>query len=264
MNKKNLILKGLVISILSTFPIMLQSNGKMVLTTIKSISKLTKSNKALSPEKMDELVKLLQTTKGTKKVGKTLGKMNLPKEVLEDTYMRLAVYKKVLSKREAKEMFFDLKGTKGFRTTLRKTIGNSSIKTSGHLNELKIAHSASRNGFKVRSIGETFVDGIKKSPTDLDIVLTRKGKTFTIEAKDYASTTNLPLDKFRGDMDTLISYAKQNRSEKVIPIFSMTNKPSNSIKLKQLQKAAEKRNVQLIFGTPGQQIEQIKLLGDIL
>ena len=98
----------------------------------------------------------------------------------------------------------------------------------------------------------------------VDILLTRKGKIFAIEAKDYAPKTNIRLDSVRGDMDTLLSYARQNSSKNVIPIFSMTNKPSSPLKLKQLEKIAEKRGVQLIFGTPEQQVEQIKLLGEIL
>ena len=227
------------------------------------VTKIVKS-KAFSSKQISKFAKMLEETKGTKKLGKHLGKMNLKNEVLEDTFMRITIYQKKMKRKEAEEMFMHLTGSKGFRTTLKKVIGNSPQKTSGHLNELRIAHSASKNGFKVRGIGEVFVDGIKKSPTDLDILLTRKGKTFAIEAKDYAPTTNIKLDSFRGDMDTLISYARENPSEKIIPIFSMTNKPKNSLKLRQLEKTAEKRGVELIFGTPQQQVDQIKLLGEIL
>lgn len=227
------------------------------------VTKLVK-NQVFSSKQISEFAKILEETKGTKKLGKYLGSMNLKNEVLENTFMRLAIYQKKVTKREAEEMFMNLSGSKGFRSTLKKVIGNSVQKTSGHLNELKIANSAAKNGFKVRGIGVVFVDGIKKSPTDLDILLTRKGKTFAIEAKDYAPTTNIKLDSFRGDMDTLISYVKQNPSEKIIPIFSMTNKPKSALKLKQLEKTAEKRGVQLIFGTPQEQVEQIKLLGEIV
>ncbi len=227
------------------------------------VTKIIKTQ-AFSTEDIARYAKLLEETKGTKKLGKLLGRMNLKNEVLEDTFMRIAIYKERLTRKEAKEMFLHLSGTSGFRTTLRKVVGNSAQKTLGHLNELRIANSASKNGFKVRGIGESFIDGIKKSPTDLDIVLNRKGKTFIIEAKDYASNTHIPLDKFRGDMDTLVSYVTKNPSDKVIPIFSMTNKPNGNMKLRQLNKIAEKRNVQLIFGSSSQQIEQMKLLGEIL
>jgi len=231
---------------------------------IMRVGKLIKSSKAFSPKQIAKFAKVLEETKGTKKLGKLLGKMNLKNEVLEDTFMRLAIYRKKIKAKEAKEMFLNLSGTNGFRTTLKKVVGNGTNKTAGHLNELKIANSATKNGFKVKGIGEVFIDGIKKSPTDLDVLLTRKGKIFAIEAKDYASKTPIPLDKFRGDMDTLVSYIKQNSSKKVIPIFSMTNKPNSPLKLKQLEKIAEKKEVQLIFGNPQEQIEQIKLLGEIL
>lgn len=234
------------------------------ITNIAKVGKLIKSSKAFSPKQISKFAKILEDTKGTKKLGKFLGKMNLKNEVLEDTFMRLAIYRKKIGKVEAKEMFLNLSGSKGFRSTLKKIIGNGSQKTAGHLNELKIANSATKNGFKVKGIGKPFVDGIKKSTTDIDVLLTRRGKTFAIEAKDYASKTQIPLDKFRGDMDTLISYVNKNSSKKIVPVFSMTNKPKNLVKLKQLEKIAEKKGVQLIFGNPQEQIEQIKLLGEIL
>jgi hypothetical protein len=230
----------------------------------KLIGKLTKSSKAIPNKKIVEFSKILKKPKGTKKLGKLLGKMKLSDEVLEDTFIRIAIYQKKIGEKEAKKMFFNLRNTKGFRTTLRKIIGNGTNKTAGHLNELKIANSAFKRGFKVKGIGVTFVDGIKKSPTDLDVLLKRKGKVFAIEAKDYAVNTSIPLDKFRGDMDTLASYVKENPSKKIIPIFSMTNKPKSIKKVRQLEKMAEKRGVQLIFATPEKQIEQIKMLGEIL
>lgn len=233
-------------------------------TNIARVGKLITSSKAFSTKEISKFSKILEETKGTKRLGQILGKMNLKNEVLEDTFMRLAIHRKKINQVEAKEMFVNLSGSKGFRSTLKKVIGNSSQKTAGHLNELKIANSATKNGFKVKGIGEPFVDGIKKSATDIDVLLTRKDKTFAIEAKDYTSKTQIPLDKFRGDIDTLVNYANKNLSKKVVPIFSMTNKPKNISKLKQLQKVADKRGVQLIFGNPQEQIEQIKLLGEIL
>jgi len=234
------------------------------ISNVIKIGKFIKSSKAFSSKEIAKFSKILEETKGTKKLGQILGKMNLKNEVLEDTFIRVAIHRKKISQIEAKEMFLNLSGSKGFRTTLKKIIGNSSQKTTGHLNELKIANSATKNGFKVKGIGEPFIDGIKKSATDIDILLTRKGKTFAIEAKDYMAKTNIPLDKFRGDIDTLVSYVNKNSSKKVIPIFSMTNKPNNALKLKQLENIAKKKNVQLIFGSPEEQIHQIKLLGEIL
>jgi hypothetical protein len=234
------------------------------ITNIVKVGKLIKSSQAFSTKDISKFAKILEETKGTKKLGKYLGEMNLKNEVLEDTFMRLAIYRKKINTIEAKEMFLNLSGSNGFRTTLKKVIGNSSQKTVGHLNELKIANSAAKNGFKVKGIGQIFDDGIKKSLTDIDILLTRKGKTFAIEAKNYAHTTQIPLDKFRSDMDTLIIYAKKNPSKKIIPIFTMTNKPNNAIKLKQLQKIADKKGIQLLFGNSQEQVEQLKLLGEIL
>jgi hypothetical protein len=239
-------------------------NVSNIIRVGKLIGKITKSTKAIPDNKIVDFAKILKESKGTKKLGKLLGKMKLSDEVLEDTFIRLAIYQKKIDVKEAKEMFSNLTNTKGFRTTSRKIIGNGTNKTAGHINELKIANGAFKRGFKVKGIGVTFVDGIKKSPTDLDVLLTRKGKVFAIEAKDYAVNTPIPLDKFRGDMDTLASYVKKNPSKKIIPIFSMTNKPKSAIKMKQLKKIAKEKKVELVFGTPEEQIEQIKMLGEIL
>jgi len=225
--------------------------------------KISHHSKALSESEIIRLSKLSDELKGTKKVGQELAKMNLPNEVLEDTFMRIAIHQRKISRHEAEEMFARLNSTPGFRSTLRKVIGNSKNKTAGHLNELKIANQGSQHGFKVVSIGEKFSDGLKRSPTDIDIVFKKNGKIFAIEAKDYQASNKLDLIKYKGDLDTLVQYQKKSKG-KVIPVFSITNKPTDPRYLKRLQYEADKRGVQLIFGRPTSQVEKIKLLGDIL
>lgn len=248
----------LVISFLNT------SVSAYKYTTIKYAAKLIKSSKALSPKQIKKYAKLLDELHGTKKVGKSLGKLKLPNEVLEDTFMRLAIYKKKIGRKEAEELLLHLKGTKGFRTTLRKVIGNSTKKTTGHLHELRLSNAASKNNFKVISIGEKFSDGIKTKPSDIDVLIKGKKNIFAIEAKSYLPTTNMKPAMIRADMKTLSNYATQNRSKKIIPIFSITNKPASKITQKVLKAEAKKNGVELIYGNPQQQIEQIKILEKIL
>lgn len=224
------------------------------------ITKILKSSKTLPDDEIVRLSKLSDETKGTAKIGKKLGKLDLPDDVLEDTFMRIAIHQNKISRKEAEGMFSRLSGTPGFRTTLRKIIGNSDVGVAGHLNELKVADDAYINGFKVLGIGEKFTDGLKKAPTDIDIVLEKGGKYFAIEAKSHASTTRIPMDKYRADLDTLIIY-KNNHPNDVIPIFAITNKPYDQKYLKLLKHEAERREVQLIFGPPHVQIKQIELLG---
>ena len=71
------------------------------------------------------------------------------------------------------------------------------------------------------------------------------------------------MDKYRGDLDTLVSYKNINGNN-VIPVFTITNKPNDLRYLKMLQNESNKRGVQLVFGKPQEQVEQIKMLGDIL
>ncbi len=228
------------------------------------ISTILKTSKALPNSEIIKLSKMSDEVSGTKKIGKYLGAKNLPKEVLEDTYVRIAIREKKISRVEAEEFYKHLHGTEGFRGTMSKVIGNSPQKTAGHLNELRIANNASRHGFKTLGIGIKYQDGLKKAPTDIDIVLKKDNKTFIIEAKDYSNTTNFPLDKYRADLDTLNVYKKEHKQEKVVAIFSITNKPKNKRYLKLLKKEAKRRNIELIFGTPSQQIVQINQLNRII
>ena len=240
------------------------SAGVPVKPIVTAISSLTRHAEALADEDIVRLAHIAGQPGGTKTVGKTLGAQNLPNEVLEDTYLRIAIQQQRLPRQEAEGMYQRLSGTPGFRTTLRKTVGNSSVKTSGHLNELRIADTAAQHGFNVRGIGIPFNDGKKAADTDIDVLLEKKGRLIAIEAKDYAATTPLPMDGFRADMVSLTEYVASKPEGAVIPIFSVTNKPSNASTWRLLQLEADRRDIQLIVGSTAAQIEQIKILWEIL
>lgn len=230
-------------------------------STSKAVTAITKNSKALSKDAIIRLSRLSDESQGTAKVGKKLGKLNLPNDVLEDAFLRIAIYQGKLTKESAEGMFSRLGGIPGFRETLRKVIGNSEKGTIGHLNELKIADNASTHRFRIIGIGGRFNDGLKKAGTDIDILIERSGKIFAIEAKNYAPTTNLPMDKFRADLDTLVTHRNKTGS---IPVFTLTQKPQSVRDFKVLELEAKKREIHLIIGTPGEQIEQIKMLSKIL
>ena len=226
------------------------------------ISSFLKSPYSLSNRKIIEFSKLSKTPNGTVQVGKELGKRNLPNEVLEDTYMRILVHQNVFKRKEAKNVFFKLSNTPGFRSTLKKMTGNNPQVTQGHLNELRIAHSGYGRGFKVLGIGEKFDDELKKGTTDIDIVFEKGEKILAIEAKDYKPATPILMDKFRADLDTLVQYGASKRPRKVISILTMTNQPKEG-QLKLLQSETGKRGIELIFGLPEDQIIQIEMLEKI-
>ena len=179
--------------------------------------------------------------------------------------MILDLYQNKVTRKEAEGMFARLSDTPGFQTTLRKVIGNNATGAAGHLNELRIADTASTYGFEVLQIGEKFDDGARQALTDIDIVLKKGTKYFAIEAKSNAPTTIIPMDRYRADLNTLIIY-KQNHPGVLIPIFifTITNRPADPRYMRLLQLEAENRNVQLIFGSPQEQVVKIRLLGDIL
>jgi len=238
------------------------TSKKMGQTAIKGIIQLGKIEGALPEKKIVELTEMIQKAGDIKKVGKILGEMKLSDDILEDTYMRIIIQQRKITREEAEEIFENLRGVKGFRTTLSKVSGISDVKSVGHLNEIRIANNASKNGFEVVSIGEIFQDGYKQI-TDIDILLKKNGKIFPIEAKDYSSGTMIPMDKFRADMDTLVSYKNQN-GKNIIPIFSITHHPDNPATRVLLEKEAERRGIQLIYGNPQEQIHLINQLSEIL
>ena len=105
-------------------------------------------------------------------------------------------------------------------------------------------------------------DGLKRAPTDIDVLLQHGRTTFAIEAKNYAPSTMIPLDRYRADLDSLVAYRRENGNQ-VVPVFSMSNRPEDVRHLKLLQHEAKKRQVELIFGSAEESVEQIKLLGEL-
>lgn len=202
---------------------------------------------------------------GTKDIGKYLGALKLPGPVLEDTYLRIAMEQGTITRVEAEGMMARLYDVPGFRSTLSKIVGASDVKTKGHLHELKLSDSAAEHGFKVEGIGASFRDVNKAGVTDIDVILTRNGKTVAIEAKDYSSSTQLPMDSFRADMVTLNEYEKVNFSSRVIKIFSMTNRPLGMCTLRPCYR--RKQNVvELVSFTDHleEQVRQIRQLEKLL
>ena len=234
------------------------STGKAV----SVIAKISKASQALPENEIVRLARLAADTKGTARVGEELGRLNLPNEVLEDAFLRIAVHQGRIPRAEAEGMFSRLTGAPGFRTTLRKVVGNSEVGTAGHLYELRLADSAAGRGMKVIGIGEKFDDGLKRAPTDIDVLLEHGRTMFAIEAKNYASSTLMPLDRYRADLDSLVAYRKVH-GKRVVPVFSMSNRPEDARYLKLLQHEAKKREVELIFGSAEESVEQIKLLGEL-
>lgn len=231
--------------------------------TVSGIAKFSASAHTLPDTEIIRLSRIAEKNGGTAIIGAELGKLNLPDDVLEDTFMRIAVLQQKIPQSQAETMFSRLTTTPGFRTTLRKIIGNSPAGTAGHLHELRMADEAAKRGFKVRAIGESFSDGMKKAPSDIDLILERGGRTFAVEVKHYSATTRMPLDSYRADLDTLVAF-RETSSQNVALIFSFATRPDDLRYLHALEHEAQKRNVELIFGGEKSSLEQIQMLGAIM
>ena len=223
--------------------------ARAVRTLLRS-KKLAKH--AVKSDEIIEFVEISSKPGGAKIVGQMLGKRNLPPEILEDTYFRLLIAQKHLSRDEAAMMFKKLGGTPGLRTTLRKISGANPANSLGHLTELQIANHASQRGHDVIEIGRKFNDGRKLADTDIDVLLRiRNKRTFACEVKNY--TGDVPFDTILKDTETLIEYAKRNPG--VDPVFIFTRPPSPA-KIKLLRS----KGVTPLVGEPAEVIPLLELL----
>ena len=215
--------------------------------------------KRLADKAIEELVEISRSTGGVGKIGKRLGQMQLPDEVLEDTFLRIAVARQFITPAEAVKLFSSLSGVKGFRSALRKAIGNNPNKTKGHLHELRVAAQARDQGFDVQEIDKSFTAGSKQW-TDIDLVLEKNGRTFLVETKDYAPVVPLNMVSTRGDMQALSEYAKTMPDVPTVLVFTVSNIPENSRTLTLLIAEAKRRNIELLFGNPTQQAIRLNTL----
>ena len=158
-----------------------------------------------------------------KKVKNLIGKMKLSDDVLEDTFMRIAVARKKISVDEADDLFRNLRGVQGFRGNLSIISGVSDNATKGALQELRVANTAKKRGFEVLEIRKKFYDGIKKGKTDIDLLLKKGNTVFPIEVKAYG--VPLKKDHIRRDAESLLEYAKQSNHQKIIPLFIFKVEP---------------------------------------
>ena len=191
-----------------------------------------------------------------------MGKKQLSREVLEDTYLRIVEKQGKIRISEAEELLVNLRGKEGFVSTLRKVSSGNTAQASGHLHELFIANHAQARGLRVVAIGKKFNDGIKRGLTDIDLVVKNKKTTIPVEAKHYEATTEIPLDKFRADMDTLNVFCK-SQGGKCTPVFTLRNKPANDVSANILEKEATRRKIELIYGSPEEVSTQLKVLSEV-
>jgi len=217
----------------------------------------------------DVIRKFAQMIKGPgdlAKVKKAIGEAKLSSEAIEDAYARIAIHRGSIKREEAESLFKNLHGVDGFGSTMAKVIGVNPAATRGHLNELRIANAAAERGYKVEGIGIKYSDGIKNRQTDLDVLISRNGKKFPVEAKDYDDLTLQSLSNtMRPDMDSLVAYRNMaSAPDKIHPVFTVTYRPSDPAVLQLMQKEADKRGIELIYGSPDEMIIQLEELAKLL
>ena len=212
---------------------------------------------ALPEDEIIDLMRIAKKPGGLDDIGKLLAPRKLFYEVLEDTWMRIAIGQGKFSRASAEGMFKRLSGTPGFPKTLRKICGNNKNAVIGHRNELEIADAATKKGFKVQEIGKPFDDKQKRRLTDIDVIIEKGGTIFPIEAKKFAQSP--PMDMVRADMDTLVAFSRSLGVSRVKPVFSMAQFPRGGT-FTLLEHEARKRGIHLVFGSPEHQILQIAQL----
>ena len=131
----------------------------------------------------------------------------------------------------------------------------------GHLNELRIATAASQRHFRVLALGRKYNDGVKSAATDLDVLISKDGKLFALEVKDYMNP--ISLTTLRADLDSLVEY-KRRHSPDVFPVFTIVNQPENTDLLRIMRMEATSRDIELIFGNATEQMDKLTVLASIL
>lgn len=207
----------------------------------------------LSVEVIKKLAELGKT-KGSKAVGLELVKHaeGLSPEAkavfFDSSYVKILVEQKRITPSMSEEILKNLSGVPGFRSALSKMCGMSEAKTAGHGFEVLTANALQKKGYQVVAIGERFNDGIKTAATDIDLIVEKGANKYIFELKNYhpSSIDNNALINFRGDMQSLNAYAKENRNVK--SIFAISSRPNDQNVEKLLEATAKSQNVKILYG----------------
>lgn len=227
--------------------------------------RLGKSARALPEQEISRLATMSSHKKGLSEVGEELAKLKLPLRygdeagdlILQDTYLRIGVKNGRFSQKVADETFELAQTSKpqGLRALIRKINSTCDAQSKGHLRELQIALSAKKRHFEPISFGEHFYDGLKKAPTDLDVLLQRGGKRYAIESKAYAGS--VPNDMVMRDADSLLAYCKDKPN--TIPVFCFETAPSQLS-----QELLRSKGIRCLIGDADDIAGLLDLLGPIL
>lgn len=227
-----------------------------------TLSAIHQIKDALPVEKIIQLSTSAEKIPGNSKVGDVISKLEISPEVLEDTLLRISIFQGKLTRKESESMYTLLIGIPGFASTLTRIIGNTDITISNYIFVLKLANIASRNGFNVLSIAEKISFKLEKRISSIDIILQKQGKLFAIKTV-YQAPSKYSLEKYDRQLINLAKY--KNKTEKaIIPIISATPHLINPQEIEHLKIETDRHDLELIFGSPQEQIEQITLLGLIL
>lgn len=178
---------------------------------------------------------------GLEEVGKILGAKMLGNTQLEDAYLRMAVANGRLDQPVAQRVFSELGGTPGLRTLARKVNSVSGVQAKGHLQELLVGLHAKERGMEVVEFGRRFDDGVKRAPTDIDLVLGANGRQLAIESKAYVS--DVPMDVVRQDAVSLEVFCKANPGTR--PAFCFGTRPSEAVR-----RELSRRKIDCVDGDP--------------
>ena len=217
---------------------------------------VAKGCKALSLKTLMRLYQTSKLVKGTKILGKELGKMRLTALQRSSVYSWIAVTDGKIAEEEARTMFKSIGKIEGFAKTMRKITGANANVAKGHLTELRQAHHLKEIGFTLSEIGQVFKDPLKKGMTDIDLTFFRGLKKFAMEVKDYQPGA-FPLDTIRKDADTLLEFCKASKCQ---PFFTFSVSPAN---FPEIIRELDKRGIKYLIGSPQDQATQIMAMTDL-
>ena len=209
----------------------LKKTGEMVVRKSLTIAKVV-------PEK--EIARLAPLAKTPGRLGKEVGKLNLPELARADLFLQVAVRNAILDSGE-EVAIREMGDVKGLASLLSKINSSNVNQARGHLKELQIGTAGQIRGGTVIAFGTKFGDGIKKGDTDLDILMKMNGKQFAIESKAYQS--EIGTDIIRADLHSLKHFCSEVAKDST-PIFCFDKPPSELV-----QRVLQSENVDFLTGT---------------
>lgn len=189
---------------------------------------------SMAEKVVEESWKIFRTggPRGYRALMEHIGSLRLGNKETAELLVRVAAKDGRISVKEAETLYSSLGEVPGFTKTAKWLLvgEKSSAQLIGSLQELRIASSMQKGGYKVVELRALFRDPAKKGMSDIDLVVEKGGKRFAIESKAWAQEAQ--WDQIVKDAGTLKAYEKLHPGTASYFFFKQPPSPLVERKLK--------------------------------